>query len=93
MFMPTPCFHFYAHACINYLLSDQGKGDSAGADGFFGIVEIRKDDIQCGPADLRCSIRELLRRLGDRQAWYDAEPEIYGSFRTRADTCLKMIEE
>ena len=92
MFMPEPCFRFYAHAYIDYLMSDRSKGDSDGASCFFGIVEVRKDDILRGPAELKTRVEALLRRLGERQAWYDAEPKIYGQFKERSKACLRMIE-
>ena len=76
MFMPVACFYFYIHAYIDYLMSEQSEGDSDGASCFFGLVEVRKDDIRRGPRHLRERIRELLQRLSDQQAWYDAEPHI-----------------
>ena len=93
MFMPVTCFYFYAHAYIDYLMSEDSEGDSDGASCFFGIVEGRKDDILRGPPKLRERIRTLLRRLGDRQTWYDAEPDIYGSFSKRSNACLKCVGE
>ncbi len=93
MFMPATCFYFYAHAYIDYLMSEQSEGDSDGASCFFGLVEVRADDILRGPGELRERIRALLRRLGERQTWYDATPHIYGDFRRKAEACLKRIEE
>jgi hypothetical protein len=66
MFMPVTCFYFYAHAYIDYLMSDRSEGDSDGASCFFGIVEVRKHELLRGPPELRERIRTLLRRLGDR---------------------------
>ncbi|MFO1523571.1 MAG: hypothetical protein U1G05_16370, partial [Kiritimatiellia bacterium] len=85
MFMPTPCFYFYAHAYIDYLMSEESRGDSDGASCFFGIAEIRASEISCAPDELQTRIRDLIRHLGEHQDWYDAEPEVYGSFRARAE--------
>jgi len=93
MFMPEPCFRFYVHAYIDYLMSDQSKGDSDGASCFFGIVEVRKDDILRTPSELRTRFEVLLRRLAERQAWYDAEPDIYGQLKERSEACLRTIGE
>jgi len=93
MFMPAACFDFYVHAYIDYLMSDQSKGDSDGASCFFGVVEMRKEDILCGLPTLRARVATLLRRLGERQTWYDAKPSIYGSFEQKSRACLRMIGE
>lgn len=93
MFMPAACFPFYLQAYIDYLTSEESKADSDGASCFFGIVEVRKNDILSGcHEELKERIRTLLVRLGDRQVWYDAEPEIYGDFKTKSKACLKLLE-
>lgn len=92
MFMPLPCFRFYVMAYANYLLSDQSKDDSDGASCFFGIVECRRDDIQSSPEQLIAHIICTLEKLRENQEWFDAEEDIYGSFRARSETCLKQIK-
>ncbi len=93
MFMPVACFFFYAHAYIDYLVSDQSEGDADGASSLFGLVEVRKGDILRAPPYLRERIRALLQRLANRQAWYDAEPQIYGDFKVKSEAYLSTIEE
>jgi hypothetical protein len=67
MFMPVLCFRYYVHAYMNYLLSDKSGGDCDGASCFFGLIEVRKDDI-CTSADkLRNRISEVLHYIGARQ--------------------------
>ena len=91
MFMPVLCFRYYIHAYINYLLSDKSEGDSDGANCFFGIVEIRKHDICKSGAELRDRVSEVLRHIGAKQEWYDADLHIYGDFRKKADEALRRI--
>jgi hypothetical protein len=93
MFMPEPCFCFYVHSYIDYLMSGLSKGDSDGASCFFGIVEVRKDDILRGPSELMTRVAALLRRLAERQAWYEAQPDIYGQFKERSEACLRLMGE
>jgi len=92
MFMPLSCFSYYVMAYSDYLLSEASKDDSDGANGFFGLVEIRNNDIsQSGDAVIK-QIRKTLTRLRDNQFWYDADEEIYGCFKTRGESCLKLIQ-
>lgn len=91
MFMPTLCFRYYVRAYINYLLSPKSEGDSDGANCFFGLVEIRAEDVSTSDQSLRQDIAEVLLRLSDQQQWFDAEINIYGSFPKRAQTCLDLI--
>lgn len=92
MFMPVACFYFYVHAYIDYLMSEQSEGDSDGPSCFFSIVEVREHDILNGSEELKQRVRTLLRRLGERQTWYDAEPDIYGDFQARAEAYLRLLE-
>jgi hypothetical protein len=92
LFMPLACFEYYVHAYIDYLLSDKSKGDSDGANCFFGLVDNRKTDIRSSVDDLRSRVVEVLTRLRSEQQWYDANPGIYGDFAARADEAMKLIE-
>jgi hypothetical protein len=93
MFMPLQCFRYYIHAYMNYLLSDKSKGDSSGADCFFGLIKFRKAEILAADENLRAKISEVLRRLGASQEWYDAELEIFGDFTTKSAELLRLINE
>ena len=91
MFMPAACFRYYVHSYMDYLMSDQSAGDSDGASCFFGVVDVRHDDVRCADEHLKQTVRNVLARLASRQSWYDASPEIYGDFGVRADACLKLL--
>lgn len=93
MFMPLACFRYYLHAYIDYLLSEKSVGDSDGANCFFGLVECRTDDINGTGEILQRRVRDVLTRLRNSQQWYDAEPEVYGDFKARADAALRLIEQ
>ena len=93
MFMPLPCFQYYVHAYIDYLLSEKSKGDSDGASCFFGVVEIREADIRASSDELRLRISDLLRHIGKKQDWYAALPEVYGDFAAKTNEALDLIEK
>lgn len=90
MWMPRICFRFYAHAYIAYLMSDDSKEDSDGASCFFGLAEFRADDIRAGQ-DLTSSFEDCLAILAQRQDFYDADVDIYGSFEERAQSALSKL--
>lgn len=90
-YMPQLCLYFYLPAYIEYLNSDESKGMSDGASCFYGVLEIRRDDIVNCPVELKAKIVKLLNRLAERQEWYDANPEIYDSFEEKTAKYLKMI--
>ncbi len=93
MFMPVICFRYYIFSYMNYLLSNESKDDSDGANCFFGLIEIRADDILESEPSLAERISYVLLHLKDKQEWYDADESIYGSFITQADDCLKKIRK
>ena len=92
MFMPVPCFRYYVLAYTKYLLSESSRDDSDGASCFFGIVEMRKDDILASSKLVKGEIIRTLQRLKDYQEWYDASEDIYGSFRQKTSECLELLE-
>lgn len=91
-FMPTRCFRYYVHSYIDYLMSDDSRDDSDGASCFYGLVDVRADDIASLDESTRHRIIKLLDRLGHSQAWYGADPGIYGDFSTHSARCLKLIQ-
>lgn len=91
MFMPLPCFRYYVHAYMSYLLSPASASDSDGASAFFGLVECRAADIQGADAQLMARVVEVLRHLRDNQSFYAASEGVYGSFREKADLSLQKM--
>jgi len=91
VFMPLRCFGYYVLAYTEYLLSDASECDSDGASCFFGLVEVRKDDIRTCSQQVIEQITRTLTKLRGSQKWYDAEESIYGSFPDRATSCLRLI--
>ena len=83
MSMPKACFFFYVGAYMAYLLSGDSEGDSDGANCFFGLIEIRFEEIRSRRGLLN-AVKRVLSHLEKKQLWYDAEVEIYGSFVERA---------
>ena len=83
MFMPRACFPFYARAYMAYLRSDASEEDSDGAGCFFGLSEVRADDLKSDQG-LLGDFAHCLDHIAERQDFYDADVGIYGSFPDRA---------
>ena len=88
--MPTLCFRFYIRLYMRYLQSPESEGDSDGAHAFFGVVEGRWQDVPPDDPSFKRELAAVLRRLASKQAWYDAEAGIYGSFSERARRCCEL---
>jgi hypothetical protein len=89
--MPKRCLGFYLLAYVHYMDSELSHGDSDGANCFFGLVEFRSVDIRNGHPEVREAVIRTLRRVGQAQEWYGADPENYGSFAARSEACLALL--
>jgi hypothetical protein len=92
MWMPLRCFEFYVNAYIEYLRSECARGDADGANAFFGLTQFRLHEIKRLEKSLKQQIVETINFLGNSQKWFDADPEIYGSFAERADGLLRELD-
>jgi hypothetical protein len=93
MWMPSVCLRYYIHAYIDYLLSNESKGDSDGASCFFGFVKSRHKDILTFGEHTQSRTKAVLERLATSQHWFEASVEIYGDFNDRADEALALLHE
>ena len=91
MFMPSRVFGYYLRAYLAYLLSPASANDSDGASCFISLIAHK---LQWRPADIRplwSEIRAVLEFLAANQSFFDADPEIYGSFQERAETLFSAF--
>lgn len=89
VFMPVPCFRYYIHAYMNYLLSNESRGDYNAASCFFIVVESRKEDICSSGDQLKARVCEVLSHIGARQKWYDADICFYDNFAKKSKRYAK----
>lgn len=92
MFMPLACFRYYLNAYMLYLLSDASQGDSDGASCFFGLVDLRHQDIMTCDEPTRARVMAVLDRLACSQEWFDASEAIYGNFSERAKRARELLQ-
>ena len=79
--MPEDPFNYYVIAFVQYLRSADGKGDSDGASSFLHLVSwLREEQWTCvSPENRRCLL-DTAEYIAQRQDYFDADEEIYGSF-------------
>jgi hypothetical protein len=93
--MPESVFHYYFPLYAEYLLSPESESDSDGASSFIGRAAHRASSIVSGGQAMISLSSLALARIANAQEWFDAKPEIYGSFRERVTAvwsehpCLK----
>ena len=88
MWMPLACFSYYVHAYIEYLRSDAAIDDSGGASCFLSLVGFRLSELDDLDETSRNSIFATVDFIGSNQDRFDADHDIYGSFRSKADALL-----
>jgi hypothetical protein len=95
MWMPKIPFRFYLPAYINYLMSEESKGDSDAANGFLSLIDWKLDPESGEMDDLAPLWPDTLRvlhHIEERQRWYDAEVEIYGDFKASVSSLKKKAQ-
>ena len=93
MAMPDRVFGFYLRAYMAYLQTSASASDSDGASCFISGIEhqlgFRPDVV----APLWPEIRSVLEHLAANQSFYQASPEIYGSFAERCEAVLTSFSQ
>lgn len=91
MWMPSRCFTYYIHAYLEYLLSAESAQDSDGASCFFALIGHKLEFTPRDIVPIWPAIASILTRLSENQAFYDASPDIYGDFPTRANALFSQF--
>jgi hypothetical protein len=88
--MPHVPFNYYAPAFIKYVTSDRAKGDSDGASSFLGLLLwLLKSNRAVMTPQTEQALVAAAERVAGRQAFYEADPDIYGDF---ADLYKEILE-
>jgi len=77
---PSPVFNYYIFCFADYLLSPQAQGASDAASCFLRLV---RDRVRLDPEGISAvypGLESAIEGVARRQAFYDAEEGIYGSF-------------
>lgn len=78
-FTPTAVFSYYVYCFVDFLLSPDAKGAADAASCFLRLV---RDRMRVDPSIVEsyAALRPAIDAVSERQAFYDADVDIYGAF-------------
>jgi hypothetical protein len=85
LFMPTRAFQYYVFAFAEYLMTGAAKGDPDAASPFLSLLEAREKRDPGSVAQIYEKLAPFVEYVGANQEHFDADQDIYGNFRERAD--------
>jgi hypothetical protein len=85
LFMPRHAFQYYVFAFADYELSEGAQGDPDSASSFLRLLVAREERDPGSVSHLYPELAAPIEHVASRQSAYDADPNLYGSFRELAD--------
>ena len=92
-YMPEKPFKYYIRAYTYYLSSDRSREDSDGASCYISLIESALRDHPHWLYDSWSTVESLLLRIASEQDFFEASPEIYGSFERRVERVFKRYQK
>lgn len=84
LFAPRRVFQYYIQAFAACLLSDAAMGDSDAASTFLSLLAAREERDPGSVAIIYPVLEDTINFIASHQAYYAANPAVYGSFAERA---------
>lgn len=81
LFAPRTVFQYYVFAFAAYVLSDAAAEDSDSASPFLLLLINREKRDPGSVREIYERMKPIVEQVASRQAFYDADPDIYGSFK------------
>lgn len=78
--MPRKAFQYYIFGFMEYICSSEAEGDSDGASVFLSLLFNREEKDPGSVQEIYAGPREGIEFVSSRQEYFDAPPDIYGSF-------------
>jgi hypothetical protein len=91
-YMPFAAFKYYIFAFARFVLSDRAAGDSSAANAFLCTLMERESEVPGCMSDLYVQLKPTVEFIATHQKYFDADPEIYGNFKDRAESLRAMCE-
>ncbi|WP_226470250.1 hypothetical protein [Luteimonas panaciterrae] len=80
LFMPRRAFQYYIFAFAQYLMSSEAKGNSDAASPFLRLLIAREERDPSSVSMIYRKLQPIVDYVATHQEWFDADPDIYGSF-------------
>lgn len=84
LFAPRSVFQYYVHAFSDFVMSAQAKGDPDSASPFLGLLESREERDPGSVKEIFETLALCVDFIANNQTHFDADVDIYGDFRERA---------
>ena len=89
--MPAIAFNYYAPVFAKYVLSNNAKGDSDGASSFLHmVIELIQANRSLATEKTEHTLIAAAKIVATRQAFYDADIDIYGDFSDLYDQIIQL---
>jgi hypothetical protein len=80
LFMPRRAFQYYVLAFAQYVMSPNAAGDSDSASAFLRLLVAREERDPDSLSQIVSALRPAIDYIAGNQGYFDADPNIYGSF-------------
>lgn len=89
-YMPLAVFSYYVYAYINHIISEDSFEDSDGASAFMSLVlwQLEDESEYIIDDELMKKLIKTSELVSNRQEYYDADVDIYGSFKETYEKIL-----
>jgi hypothetical protein len=78
--MPRAAFQYYVFAFVEYIRSSEAEGDSDAGSVFLRLLASREKKDPGSVKTIYSELRETVSFVAGNQEYFDAAPDIYGSF-------------
>ena len=80
LYMPRAAFQYYVFAFVEYIRSNQAEGDSDAGSVFLRLLASREQKDPGSVKTIYSELCETVSFVAENQKYFDASPDIYGSF-------------
>ena len=93
LFMPRKAFQYYVFAFAEYLRSEESIGEPDAASPFMNLLLNREKKDPGSVMEIYDDLFPAIDFVASNQGRFDANPEIYGSFREKGDALAEMFKK
>ncbi len=83
-YMPRGAFRYYVKAFAKFVTSEAARGDPDSASSFMRLLVTREERDPGSVAEVYSELAETIEFIASHQQHFDADHDIYGSFRELA---------
>jgi hypothetical protein len=93
LFAPRKVSQYYVFAFAAYVVSDAAAQDADSASPFLNLLVNREKKDPGSVKEIHKRLAPIVSLVADRQAFYDADPDIYGNFKDHEAELATLCNE